>query len=63
MNIKKHIHEKKEELKDINHFWDLFQLFHKEVKLSTETYREVRTKTSSKMNQIERSINDHEKLI
>lgn len=57
------LQKRKIELSSIVIFWEQFESFHKEVKLKDSTYKDVQSKVSSKMAFLDRSIQDHEKLI
>jgi hypothetical protein len=63
MTNRTHLQNRKMELSKLNSFYKDFELFHKEVELSSAMYQTMIAKISSRMAFIERSINDHSDIV
>ena len=58
-----HIRSKEHEFKVLIDFWNRFLELHKSIPLKESTYEDVQTRVSSRMAQLERSIESHQKLL
>ena len=61
--IKKHIGQRKEELMELEEFWQIFKDQHEKLNFDSGAVYNIQVKVSSQMAFIQRSINDHEKLL
>ena len=61
--IHTHINKKKRELNELKEFWARFLEWNDLSPFSKNTFTDVQTKVSSILAQVERSINDHMKLM
>lgn len=57
------IQKRQKELSELKSFWEYCQRLNENHPLKEDTLVEIRTKVSSKMAQLEKSILDHEKLL
>lgn len=63
LSIKKHIEERKEELIEIEKFWQTFKGQNEKLNFDSGAVYSIQAKVSSRMAFIQKSINDHEKLL
>jgi len=63
INIKKHIGQRKEELMELEEFWQTFKDYNEQLNFDSGAVYNIQAKVSSQMAFLQRSINDHEKLL
>lgn len=63
LNIKKHIGQRKEELMELEEFWQTFKDYNEQLNFDSGAVYNIQAKVSSQMAFLQRSINDHEKLL
>ena len=61
--IKKHIGKRKEELMELEDFWQRFKDQNEKLNFDSGAVYCIQAKVSSQMAFLQRSINDHEKLL
>lgn len=63
LSIKKHIGQRKEELMELEEFWQAFKDQNEHLSFDSNAFQHIQAKVSSKMAFLQKSINDHEKLL
>ena len=63
VSIKKHIGQRKEELMELEEFWQNFKDQNEKLNFDSGAVYSIQAKVSSQMAFLQRSINDHEKLL
>lgn len=61
--IRDHIEKRKFQLAELEEFWQDFEDQNGRLSFDTNTFQHVRAKVSSQMAFLQKSINDHEKLL
>jgi hypothetical protein len=61
--IQKHIMQRKEELIELEEFWQTFKDQNEKLKFYSGAVYSIQAEVSSQMAFLQRSINDHEKLL
>lgn len=61
--IRNHIENRKFELAELEEFWQDFEDQNKHLSFDSNAFQHIKTKVSGKMAFLQKSINDHEKLL